>query len=105
MEELNAKGHLIYELLRIKFANDLDQKVKDQGESLLCSMSNLLEANNSTLDGLMSAREDDIQEELMLDIDQIKADLYKTDAVDLHPMADIELFNIALLAKQSWRLL
>lgn len=60
MEELGAEGRLVYELLRTEFAIDLKKKLKDQGESLLRSMSKLLKANNSTLDGLMSARVDDI---------------------------------------------
>lgn len=47
-----------------------------------------MEANNAMLDGLMSARADGIRGKLALDLEQIKADLFKQDAMDLDPKAD-----------------
>ncbi|KAE8818044.1 hypothetical protein D1007_04143 [Hordeum vulgare] len=48
-------------------------------------MSNMMDANNTTLDNLMTARADGIRGEIALDLDQIRADLYKTEAVDPNP--------------------
>lgn len=68
MDDLSGESRAVYELLRHEISVDLDQKLKAQGESLLQSMSKMLEANNSTLDGLMSARTDAIRDEVMLDL-------------------------------------
>ena len=72
MEELNPESSVVYELLHHEIVSD----------TLLHSMSKLLEANNATLDGLMSVRVDGVREELALDQEQIKASMYKQETTD-----------------------
>ena len=85
MEELSDESRAVFDLLRHEINIDLDQKLKAQGESLLKSMSKMLEANNSALDNLMSARADGIREEITLDIEQVRADVNKLESVDQGP--------------------
>jgi hypothetical protein len=77
MDKLSIEGHVVYELLRHEIINDMDQKLQAHGESLLQSMSKMMEANNATLDSLMSVRANGIHGELALNLGQIKVDLYK----------------------------
>ena len=77
MEELGEEGRAVYELIRTEFAADLDSRFKEQGEVLLRSMTRLLEANNATLDGLLSVRVDDVREEMAIELEQLKADANK----------------------------
>lgn len=65
------------DLLRHEISIDLDKKFKAQGESLLKSMNKMLEANNSTLDNLMS-----IRDEIALDLEQVRADVNKLESTD-----------------------
>ncbi|KAE8804189.1 hypothetical protein D1007_19941 [Hordeum vulgare] len=88
MEDLSGEGRVVYHLLRHEISTDFDLKLKAQEESILESMSRMLEANNSTLVGLMSARADTIRDEVMLDLEQIKADMNKLEAVDPGPKQD-----------------
>ncbi|KAI4977942.1 hypothetical protein ZWY2020_014496 [Hordeum vulgare] len=88
MEDLSGEGRVVYHLLRHEISTDFDLKLKAQEESILESMSRMLEANNSTLVGLMSARADTIRDEVMLDLEQIKADVNKLEAVDPGPKQD-----------------
>lgn len=88
MEDLNGEGRAVYQLLRHEIFTDFDVKLKAQEDPILQSMSRMLEANNSTLDGLMSARADAICDKVMLDLKQIKVDVNKLEAVDPGPKQD-----------------
>ncbi|KAI4978863.1 hypothetical protein ZWY2020_015616 [Hordeum vulgare] len=88
MEDLSDEGRAMYHLLRHEISTDFDLKINAQEESILQSMSTTLEANNSTLDGLMSAWADAIHDEVMLDLEQIRVDVNKIEAVDLGPKHD-----------------
>ncbi|XP_073360196.1 uncharacterized protein [Aegilops tauschii subsp. strangulata] len=88
MEGLSDEGRSIYELLRHEFSNDLDDTLRTHGESLLKSMSKMMERNNTMLDGLMSARANGIREELAIDLEQIRSDLYKTKSQEHDPKFD-----------------
>ena len=88
MEELSSESRAVYELLRHEFADDLDRKLKTQAESLLQSMSKIIDANNTTLDKLMTARADRIRDEIALDLEQLRTNLYKHEETEPDPKAD-----------------
>lgn len=54
MEGLSADGRAVYNLLCHELANDMDQRLKEHGESLISSMRKLIKENNTTLNNLMS---------------------------------------------------
>lgn len=58
MEGLSSDGRAIFDLLR----SELGLRLQEQGEQLMQYIGKLLEANNSTLDSLMSARVDGFRE-------------------------------------------
>lgn len=77
MEGLSTEWCGVYELLHTDFTNDLDEKLKGQGEMLLKSMTKFLEVNTGKLDGLITTRVDGIHEEMAFDLEQIHVEMSK----------------------------
>ncbi|KAE8807366.1 hypothetical protein D1007_16424 [Hordeum vulgare] len=74
MDKLLDEGHGMYSLLWTDFTADLDQHFKAHEENLLQAVDKLIQANNTTLDGLLTARVDGVWEELALELEAVRAD-------------------------------
>ncbi|KAI5021108.1 hypothetical protein ZWY2020_054518 [Hordeum vulgare] len=76
MDKLSAKCG-VYSLLRADFTADLDHRFRDHDERLLQEIDKLIQANTTTLDGLLTARVDGVREELALELEAIRGDWQK----------------------------
>lgn len=77
MDKLSEDGRGVYALLRADFTADLDQRFKEHGENLLQAVDKLIQANTTTLDGLLSARVDGVRDEFALELEQIRGEWQK----------------------------
>ncbi|KAE8769509.1 hypothetical protein D1007_58887 [Hordeum vulgare] len=74
MDKLLDEGHNVYSLLRADFIADLDQRFKAHNENLLQVVDKLIQANNTTLDGLLTARVNGVEEGFGLELEAVRAD-------------------------------
>ncbi|KAE8821897.1 hypothetical protein D1007_00091 [Hordeum vulgare] len=77
MDKLSEESCGMYSLLRADFTADMDHRFKDHGENLLQAVDKHIQANTATLDGLLTARVDGVQEELGLEFETLCSDWQK----------------------------
>ena len=69
MDKPSEDGRGVYALLRADFTADLARRFKEHGENLLLAVDKLIQANTTTLDGLLSARVDGVRDEINLELE------------------------------------